>query len=453
MENSTTGAFSEQRSSLNSKYFSSFIHELNPTKDFKSKKPKFKQKSNHLASLNSKLGDLASKNINLDQFSQSLLTLKEIQGHKVIHLYMHEKGLQHAQHYQITSDEVKTSSENVSLFLKFYQSIKKSKNRSFGQSSLKGFPYNIIGTFMAREFTLKSHNLIFIVSREDFLDYTDNDIDFFNSLCSVLPLYFNRYLINQAYLSEGFFNEALKSIIQNELHSFPSFLQEEQMQINHQQRLHLLGELLNTLQHEISNPLFGLQLSTKTFAHQDLSTEDLETIDLIGQSISRAQKILKNFSFLYKDTQKVTTIQFEKLFQEVLILAKSEVRGIEINLEIDPNVTSIQFESNPTWIAQILFNLVINAAQALKEHEAHKRQITIKLDINNKHISVSVLDSGLGIKTEDESNIFQNFFTTKDKGTGLGLALSKKLANKLGGDLSYSNRSDSPHAFILELKR
>src|SRR5690606_12919315 len=101
-----------------------------------------------------------------------------------------------------------------------------------------------------------------------------------------------------------------------------------QTDLFHHERLSLLGELLNTLRHELSNPLFGLQLSSQILK-EDLAedTENLEFIEEISKNINRSQEIIKNFSELFLEKNLTKNIVLKDIIEEVITLTKSETRG------------------------------------------------------------------------------------------------------------------------------
>ena len=227
-------------------------------------------------------------------------------------------------------------------------------------------------------------------------------------------------------------------------------------ELYHSQRVSLLGELLNTLQHELSNPLFGLNLTGSLLASDATDEETKEILGDICLNANRSQTIIKNFSNLYNDHQEYKKIQLYKFIEEVITLTKSETKEIQKRIECIGFESSdtIEIETNSTCLTQIIFNLIINAAQAIKSQNTRvqNNRIIIKLIKVNKSVTIAVVDDGPGVQNELTSTIFEPFFTTKDFGTGLGLSICQNLARQLESKIHFQNNSPFPGAtFSLNL--
>jgi len=386
----------------------------------------------------------------------------------------------------------------VKNFNSIYNLIKKSKNKLFNQSNILKEDLGVVGTFLAKEIDLKNHTIVLIISRNAFLLPTDQEINYFNEIVQLLSPLLEKLLIkekslkkiiniklalenfpyplsiidksgpdeidlfsNQFYIeqknSENYRQDSFNINSDLELVIGRPDLSTSGSDIYHHQRVSLLGELLNTLQHELSNPLFGLKLTADLLKMDTEDSEIYQTLEEVADNSQRCQTIIKNFSYLYKDETSYTDINLLNLTKETLTLTKSASRQIPKKIE------SIGFNSeddflisiNPTWISQILFNLVINSAQAItlnKSTVESSNQIKILLEKTPHNINVSVKDTGPGIPKNIIENVSKPFFTTKDQGTGLGLAICHSLAKKLGAQLIFSNNADnSGTTFTLKL--
>ena len=443
----------------------------------------FKQLLEHPTEVN-ELKSNFLKSGNFIEYVQGLFKINFIKKFNTVHVFIHEKGKSIATHLEVTKYDLRSYERSVPDFNNLFNAIKKSKNRSFGQSGLKGLNFKILGTFIGREFYLPKHNVIFLLSRDEFLPQDQSDIETFNLISQLLPGQINSLLsldannkqINNIQTVLTNMNLPIKvikdeEVIFNTIHDINEEKQIEKIlnigdmavevsrktafkidkaDIYHKERIALLGELLNTLKHELSNPLFGLKLTSELLLMEEITIEQKEFLTEISKSLDRCSNIIENFSNLYHSINEFTTVDIPVLIDEVIKLTKSVTRGIqkEINVagpSLDPII------SNPTWIVQILFNLIINSAQELNKLNLNKPIIGIRIKADTDYIYIQVSDNGQGINTYNKNTIFSPFYTTKDRGTGLGLYISRALAKKLSGTLEYIQNSDSSGA-IFELK-
>lgn len=421
------------------------------------------------------LSEIFLKSRSISKFCQKLFHHTFFKDYQSIHLFLHKKGSAHSVHIQITKEDIQQSQESISEFSTLFQAVKKSKNRSFGQATLKASNYKIIGTCIAQEFSLLNHNMVFLFSNDDFLPQPEKAIDEFQSLKNSLKVLFE-ILLNSEYNYErvdiikntistlleysGEHEDVLiklENLSEDNYVNFDAIITQlkerffDHADINLVERIALLGELLNTLQHELSNPLFGLHLSSEILLGEDLDPEQKMFVKNINLSIKRSQNILANFSGLYQKKVQMEKNNLIDILNEVSTLTKSESRNVkkEINL-VGLSKDECIALTNPTWLAQIFFNLIINSTQALKTMGHKSPQIFINISRNGDFFEIIHQDNGPGIPAEKIKFIFDPFFTTKKEGNGLGLAISKKLAKKLGGDLLYET-SDVGAKFILRL--
>lgn len=439
--------------------------------DVLSKKISNQYKNNEIRDL-SKLF-LQSRSIS--EYCQKLFLHSFFKEYQSIHLFLQKKGSAHSTHIHITRTDIQQSQETISEFSTLFQAVKKSKNRSFGQATLKASNYKIIGTCIAQEFSLLNHNMVFLFSNDDFLPQTEATIENFQTQKSTLKVLFEILLNSEFnYDRVDIIKSTISTLLQfsgedaevlSKLENFSednyvnfdaiiSQLKErffDHADINLVERIALLGELLNTLQHELSNPLFGLLLSSEILLGEDLDEEQIVFVKNINQSIKRSQNILSNFSGLYQKKILIEKNNLIDILNEVSTLTKSESRNIKKEIQLI-NLTKEDCVAltNATWLAQIFFNLIINSTQALKSVGHTSPQINISISKNDEYFELILKDNGPGIPDSEIKFIFDPFFTTKIEGNGLGLAISKKLAKKMGGDLLYDSQ-DSGAKFVLRI--
>ncbi|MGC8869382.1 MAG: sensor histidine kinase, partial [Sulfurihydrogenibium sp.] len=120
-------------------------------------------------------------------------------------------------------------------------------------------------------------------------------------------------------------------------------------------------------------------------------------------------------------------------------------------LELDKNIPPTLIDAN--LMKQVLVNLVLNSIEAINEknHQNGLIKITTKYLQDRKKIIITVEDNGIGIKEEDKSKIFKPFFTTKPKGTGLGLPMVYKIIFLHGGTVNVESVYGKYTKFTIEI--
>ena len=459
--------------------FSKSILEKKIVQNSKKLKPKylFKEELRKLLMNTSEVKDLPG----------GILKLTPLSSFESCHVLVHERGKPVGQNYYNNSHYPEHRSISIQSFNSLFSLVKKSKNKIFNQSLNLKEDLDVVGNFLAKEIDLKNYSVIYLISRNSFLPPSSEEQEQFQNLSNYLqPLLmtildkekndlkkevlvkslenFPETLLVKKNNQIIFTNHQTEALLKNShLMMFPIDGEENTVmelsnlnkdtistELYHSQRVSLLGELLNTLQHELSNPLFGLNLTSSLLATETLNQDTSEILNEISVNANRSQTIIKNFSNLYNDQQEFKKIDLYKFIEEVITLTKSETKEIKKKIEcVGFNQTDIlEIDTNPTCLTQIIFNLIINAGQAIKsENErVNHNNIIIKLIKHPHCITVSITDDGPGVKSQLVENIFKPFFTTKDSGTGLGLSICQNLANQLGSKIEFQNNTPFPGA-------
>ncbi len=208
-------------------------------------------------------------------------------------------------------------------------------------------------------------------------------------------------------------------------------------QLAQSQKMEAIGTLASGIAHDFNNIVQAIMGYTE-LVMDDLPVESRAYINLekVMAAAQRSGEMVKQIlTFSRRSTSEVTTIDIGPLTKEGLKFLRAAIpANIEIKENIKPNLGKIL--ANPTQIHQVLMNLCINAAQAIK---AEKGAILVELDqldldisftsynpplLPGKHLRLSVSDTGSGIAPNIVDKIFDPYFTTKESGKGTGLGLS-----------------------------
>jgi signal transduction histidine kinase len=431
-----------------------------------------------------KINSLSQDSHSLRDLTEKLLNVPFLQNFETSLIILHLKGQTKAElQGSLWRSEKVQSLIEVKEFNAFFNSVKKSKIKSFSTDTFPklNLPFN--GSFLAKELISRKYSLVAVASRHDFLSYSREEIELFETCIDLLQPHFER-LIDQEFsdkrISElriclkdfplplrimnsvtgsSFQNDLMKSELQDQdifftkkvmgpfsLDLYDSDeLRHYAFDLFHFQRISLLGELLNTLRHELSNPLFGLMLGSQMFRTLEVAQDNKDIMKEIEKNVSRCQVIIENFSNLYQIQNEPKPVSLKKIIDESLVLAKSEGREMKKKVVYEDLTDTLEISVPLIFVVQILFNLIVNAAQALREAQIHG-ELSILVRKEDGNVAIHVSDNGPGIPPEKIGQIFKPFFTTKASGTGLGLVLSRNLALKMGGNLEYMMNNETKGA-------
>lgn len=209
------------------------------------------------------------------------------------------------------------------------------------------------------------------------------------------------------------------------------------------EKMSSLGILAAGLAHEINNPLTIINSSARSLRlrAEDLDSEKIITFaDRIQSTSERISKIVSSLRVFSRNSlkDKNEKVHILHVLEHAHSLCQQRLSSFIFEVNCPVNVYA---DGSTTEILQTVFNLINNAIDECEN--TPKPWIKINVEVlmknNNKRILIAIVDSGVGISQEILNNLFTPFFTTKEpgKGTGLGLALSKKLMESRGGTLNY----------------
>jgi PAS domain S-box-containing protein len=210
-----------------------------------------------------------------------------------------------------------------------------------------------------------------------------------------------------------------------------------QMKIEKLARLSDIGVLAATVAHELRNPLAAIGMATCNIRRKAKEEEALKShLRTIEKKIDESEKIISNLLFY----SRLRPPQHEKInlspfLEECIENAQKQLKKeVEFVKDWD-GVRNFLIEADPLQIKEVLSNLLYNAVDAVKE----KGIVKLKAIENQEGVEIIVADNGNGISKENLERVFEAFFTTKAKGTGLGLTVCRQVIDMHKGRIEIDS--------------
>ncbi|HEY6394929.1 MAG TPA: ATP-binding protein [Candidatus Binataceae bacterium] len=214
--------------------------------------------------------------------------------------------------------------------------------------------------------------------------------------------------------------------------------------------LHALAAVAGGLAHELNNPLAVILSRIELMlADKDLAGNTRDDLEVLQRNVERASRISGNLLSLARQRPGIRhPVDINGAIADAVLLITSDVRdgGVRVDLSLDHNVGRVM--GDQTGLEQVLVNLVLNARDAkasvirIENVPSPDRQGLLRLTVE---------DDGCGIDAAALERLFQPFFTTKQKGTGLGLWLSRRIIHDHAGTLEVHSTAGKGTSFVIHL--
>ena len=203
--------------------------------------------------------------------------------------------------------------------------------------------------------------------------------------------------------------------------------------------------MLAGVAHEIRNPLGGIELFSGLLESEVQGDELKNYANKISNEVGNLKKIIQGFlDYARPSIAEPVRCDINSILGEAVSLMENEMEQVKIKFQ--PTNEIIQLFVDPQHLKQIFLNLVQNSIQAMSKNGT----IFVKVKKVNRKTSISFSDTGLGIPPELADKVFEPFFTTREKGTGLGLAVVKNLVEENKGNINYIFDEKNGAHFLIE---
>jgi PAS domain S-box-containing protein len=220
-------------------------------------------------------------------------------------------------------------------------------------------------------------------------------------------------------------------------------LKQLQEQLIQSEKMASIGQIAAGVAHEINNPISGIMVYLHTIA-KDIENDRLdpeEAMRYLGESrveLVRCSKIIHSLlDFSRQSHPKLTSVDLASILNEEFSILghKAKLQDIEVVRDIATGLPEIL--ADPDQLKQVFLNLILNAIQAMPRGG----RLTIRTALVGDEVEISIEDTGCGIAEENMERLFTPFFTTKEKGdgVGLGLAVAHGIVKRHGGNIKVES--------------
>ena len=242
------------------------------------------------------------------------------------------------------------------------------------------------------------------------------------------------------------------------------YLSQVQSTIRYSRKLAALGRLSAGVAHEVKNPLNAMMIHLELLRQKIAARSSAaarasavaiaepddagQHVDIIANEIKRLDEVMQGFlRFSRPEDLKLQPVPLAALFNEVVPIVRPEAERVGVSLEVDvgdvPDVNG-----DPAMLRQAFLNLALNAVQSMP----HGGTLRISCSkARGRRVSIRVSDTGVGIRREDLEKIFNLYFTTKEKGSGIGLSMVYRTVQMHDGEIEVQSTPGAGTTFTVLL--
>jgi signal transduction histidine kinase len=271
---------------------------------------------------------------------------------------------------------------------------------------------------------------------------------------AVMLSFYKVLLLDMILVTESYVGRTL-ALVRDQKARLEELVSERTRQLSKWERLAAVGSMAAKVAHEIRNPLSSISLNTELLNDELVgykgvnTTEAVDLLRAIAGEIDRLSRIVEEYlQFARMPRLDLEQVDMKDLAEQVLKFLAPEFERYGVESEIDA------FDPGPTvyldrnQFRQVLLNLLRNSQEAMPEGG----KITIRLrEEPDGAIEVVVVDTGIGLEPSQTQQVFDPFFSTKDTGTGLGLAFVQQVVLEHGGEVSCTGQPGRGAAFRIVL--
>ena len=216
------------------------------------------------------------------------------------------------------------------------------------------------------------------------------------------------------------------------------------------EQLATLGEMAASLAHEIRNPLSGTKAAIDVLAGEAHAEEPRRVLRQVSAELARVDGVVRQLlNFARPKTPVLANVDLRVLIDDAVMLSRPRAAAQGATLDVQARSEALDVRADADMVRQVIVNLIINALQACEGTPGAR--IDFSTGILDGQAACRVRDCGPGVPADRADTIFRPFVTTKPRGTGLGLATSRRLVELQGGRLWLENPGTPGACFTFTL--
>lgn len=210
-----------------------------------------------------------------------------------------------------------------------------------------------------------------------------------------------------------------------------------QEQIAKSEQLAALGQLVAEIAHEIKNPLVMIGGFSRQLTRTIQDEKSRNKLKIISDEVQRLENLLMELREIYRPKSlTLEPININTLLEEIYSLSKEDGQRSHITIEFKKAKEPLVVEGDREKLKQVFLNVVKNAMEAMEQGG----NLIMHSNLLKDRVEITITDNGPGVLQKDRDKLFTPFFTTKQRGTGLGLSVSKKIIeDHPGGSLDLES--------------
>ena len=228
-------------------------------------------------------------------------------------------------------------------------------------------------------------------------------------------------------------------------------------ELNRLSRAMVMGELSASVTHQLNQPIGAILSNAEAIesilqsAHPDLEEIRAATKDIIQDDLRATETIKGLRAFFEKGKVESVPLDLTDVVRDIIRMVRSDALFRKISLIFEAPSSELYVAGDRVQLQHAILNLVLNAFDAVSEIIG-EREVSTSIVVDGDQVKVTVSDTGVGINPASISRLFEPFYTTKPRGMGMGLAVTRSIVKAHGGQLSARRNPDRGSTFEIVLR-